>query len=266
MYSGTLRNVASLSRRKVDGKRTPVILTFTASATWVVPAGVKKVDVFLVGGGGNGGNAYAEASTAGGGGGGGGGNVVAVPSFSVTPGASVTVTIGAAGGNSSFGTLVAKAGTNGVAASGGYTYNAGGDGNSGGGCSRGNSLTNMFCDGGVQASAYRGNSYVGGYSLIANLATVSRADFNGVLYGNGGGGGNAARWYDGSWNMGSAGAAGSGAGNGGSFGGNGGDGSANSGGGGGGGAGKGFATASPLLAGSGGAGGSGLVQIRYWRE
>lgn len=62
---------------------------FTSSTTWTVPAGVKFVNVLIVGGGGGGGTI--------GGGGGGGGGVVFVANYPVTPGASVSIVVGAGG-------------------------------------------------------------------------------------------------------------------------------------------------------------------------
>lgn len=109
--------------------------TFTSSGTFNVPTGVTSVNVLVVAGGGGGGCAY--------GGGGGGGGVIANSSFTVTSGASVTVTVGAGGsgsasyaargangGNSAFGSLTAVGGGGGDS----FTILAGGaSGGSGGG-------------------------------------------------------------------------------------------------------------------------------------
>jgi hypothetical protein len=120
---------------------------------------VRAVEVMVVGGGGGGGMDM--------GGGGGGGGVVYEPNYKVTPGVGVTVTIGAGGygapagggyrtdgagpqpgghqftvratngGDSVFGTIVAKGGGYGASSYYGYTpdYGYGGAGASGGGCS-----------------------------------------------------------------------------------------------------------------------------------
>lgn len=249
MYSGTVRNVGSLSRRRFNGKRKPVILTFTASATWKVPKGVTKVDVFLVGGGGRGGYGWKEYDQySRGGGGGGGGNVVVMQNISVVPESSISIVIGASEGQTSFGSFTALAGTNGTNASSGDA-GTGGNGNSGGG---GGSYYNNHSNGGIQANS-------SGYRLVNSIGNVDLKDFNGVFYGNGGGQGG--YWKD-NYIYVLAGTAGSGAGSGGShLGGSGGIGGANSGGGGGGGGAHFSGTA-----GAGGAGGSGLVQIRYWKE
>jgi hypothetical protein len=82
---------------------------FTASGTWVVPAGVHYAWARVIGGGGG---AYGSYS-------GGGGAFAYVGPFAVTPGASITITVGAggtgrtagaalyplAGGSSSFGSF-----------------------------------------------------------------------------------------------------------------------------------------------------------------
>lgn len=86
--------------------------TFTASGTFVVPAGVTRVLVEGCGGGGGGG--AASGASAGGGGGGGADSPPRI--VVVTPGASVTVTIGAGGAG---GTIAANGATGGA---GGTSY------------------------------------------------------------------------------------------------------------------------------------------------
>ena len=91
--------------------------SFTSSGTFSVPTGITAVDVLVVGGGGGSGRR---------GGGGGAGGLIFRPGFPVTPGGTVTVTVGCGGspastqtgpgmrgGNgqdSAFGTLTAKGG------------------------------------------------------------------------------------------------------------------------------------------------------------
>jgi len=113
--------------------------TFTSSGTFSVPAGTTVVDVLVVGGGGGAGHDY--------GGGGGAGGLIFMPEYPVTPGGTVTVTVGCGGigGNinpglrcsaglegqdSAFGTLTAKGGGGG---GGGNTNRSGYSGGSGGG-------------------------------------------------------------------------------------------------------------------------------------
>ena len=115
----------------------PAIETFTSSGTFSVPSGLTSVDVLVVAGGGGSGDW---------GGGGGAGGLIYRPGFTVTPGGTVSVTVGDGGAaapypnpgargqdgqDSTFGTLVAKGG-----GEGGYHTVAGGPGGSGGGAGR----------------------------------------------------------------------------------------------------------------------------------
>jgi len=116
----------------------PVQQSFTSSGTFSVPSGVTAVNTLVVAGGGGGGGF---------GGGGGAGGLIYRPLFPVTPGGTVTVTVGdgGAGANSDnspgigstgqdsvFGTLTAKGGGYG----GGQSPKSGGAGGSGGGSGR----------------------------------------------------------------------------------------------------------------------------------
>jgi hypothetical protein len=97
----------------------PASTSFTSSGTFSVPAGITAVDVLVVAGGGTGGTQHA--------GGGGAGGLIFMPSYPVTPGGTVTVTVGGGGGvnpgtqpipstqgqDSVFGTLTAKGGGSG---------------------------------------------------------------------------------------------------------------------------------------------------------
>jgi hypothetical protein len=82
--------------------------SFTASGTFTPAAGVRNIQLLVVGGGGGGGS--------GGAGGGGAGGVVYIPNFAVTPSTGITVTIGGGGAastngvNSSFGSITAYGG------------------------------------------------------------------------------------------------------------------------------------------------------------
>ncbi len=120
----------------------PVSQSFTSSGTFSVPSGVSSVDVLVVAGGGAGGKGNSQ-----GGGGGGAGGLIYRPGFSVTPGGSVSVTVGSGGSDNTsdggrgndgqdsvFGTLTAKGG----GAAGAYNNpthpnNTGQSGGSGGG-------------------------------------------------------------------------------------------------------------------------------------
>jgi hypothetical protein len=112
----------------------PATLSFTSSGTFSVPSGLTSVDVLVVAGGGGSG---------GWGGGGGAGGLIYRPAFPVTPGGTVTVTVGDGGAgvpgqqrgqdgqDSAFGTLTAKGG-----GEGGYHTVRGDPGGSGGGAGR----------------------------------------------------------------------------------------------------------------------------------
>jgi hypothetical protein len=67
----------------------PVSESFTSSGTFSVPSGVTAVDVLVVGGGGGAGIDHA--------GGGGAGGLIFMPSYPVTPGGTVSVTVGCGG-------------------------------------------------------------------------------------------------------------------------------------------------------------------------
>jgi len=119
----------------------PTVSSFTSSGTFSVPSGLSAVDVLVIAGGGAGGKSVPN-----GGGGGGAGGLIYRPGFPVTPGGSVSVTVGSGGPapsgdsnpnpshkgqDSAFGSLTAKGG--GV----GGTHNqAGVPGGSGGGAGR----------------------------------------------------------------------------------------------------------------------------------
>ena len=120
----------------------PVSQSFTSSGTFSVPASVSSVNVLIVAGGGGGGGSA--------GGGGGAGGLVYRPGFAVTPGGTVSVTVGSGGAHggydqsqnainkpsqtgqdSVFGTLTAKGGGGGSGGRG--MVQPGSPGGSGGG-------------------------------------------------------------------------------------------------------------------------------------
>ena len=67
-----------------------VVVYFGATETFTVPSGVTSIDYLCIAGGGAGGGGYS-------GGGGGAGGMLTGTGFSVTPGASIVMTIGAGG-------------------------------------------------------------------------------------------------------------------------------------------------------------------------
>lgn len=147
--------------------------TFNAGGTFTVPSGKTKMAVYMIAAGGAGGTAPKINSSAGNGGaGGGGGRVYAFSEYTVTPGATYTVTIGASGGNTSFGNLVTLAPGN---AGGAGTTNASGNPNGG---TTGNITTNNITTGAVNAA---GGS--GGFGAYGDTG-------GGTYPSNGGNGGN----------------------------------------------------------------------------
>ena len=123
----------------------PVSQSFTSSGTFSVPSGVTSVNVLVVAGGGSGGKSN---PTSDGTGGGGAGGLIYRPGFTVTPGGTVSVTVGEGGpavspnnqGNqgsdSVFGTLTAKGGGGGGLSTTTYpdtNINGGSGGGAGGG-------------------------------------------------------------------------------------------------------------------------------------
>ena len=123
----------------------PTVQTFTSSGTFSVPSGVSSVQVLVVAGGGGGGSSI--------GGGGGAGGLVYHSGFSVTPGGTVSVTVGDGGvgdttptgpgpstgtngQDSVFGTITAKGGgAGGSRQESPYAATPGNPGGSGGGSS-----------------------------------------------------------------------------------------------------------------------------------
>ena len=191
-------------------------VTFTASGTtsWTVPPNVISVNVLVVGGGGGGGGSDQR-------GGGGGAGALIASSYATTPGASITVTVGAGGaggttgvgtngGNSVFGTITATggggggggtagnssavAGASGGSGGGGASFNTG-SGSGGSGTTGGNSGGTGFYGatpygggggggaGAVGTNAASGVLGTGGAGLASSISGTS------VTYAGGGGGG-----------------------------------------------------------------------------
>lgn len=127
---------------------------FTSSGTFTVPADITKVKVTVVGGGGNGGSTSGTGTAQGGAGGG-----AAVKYISgLTPGGTVSVTVGAAAGTSSFGAYCSATGGADGAEANGYNTSvgtgSGGDFNISGG--------------------------IGGYGIIDTQNTLARSSFGGM--------------------------------------------------------------------------------------
>jgi hypothetical protein len=145
-----------------------------SSTSWTAPTGVTRIEVLVVAGGGGGGNRYA--------GGGGAGGLIYNSAFSVSPGTSYTVTVGAGGAggtagngrigqngsNSVFGSLTAIGGGGGGDL--GINSGRGYDGGSGGGVS-------IFSSTAGQGTA--GQGFPGGISGVVDNATNGNAGAGG---------------------------------------------------------------------------------------
>lgn len=169
------------------------IISFTevGSHNWIVPEGVRNVEILVVAGGGSGGSNVSGTGTAAGGGGAGG--LIHKTSHSVLPGQNISISVGAGGvapatpavgsdgGNSKFDTLVAIGG-----GGGGSRYNAPNNGGSGGGVGYvstvgGSGTSGQGNNGGGSNPSIYGGAGGGG----ADGPGVSSVDHNGT---NGGGG------------------------------------------------------------------------------
>lgn len=160
----------------------PSIEVFTTgtSATWTIPTGVTKVKITVIGGGGGG------AGTYGGGGGGGGGSIKVLTGL--TPGNTLTYSVGAAGANlGNGGTSQVSSGTQTIttiSATGGTAGSSvGGIGGIGS-----NGDLNFAGNSGALGAPTDGQTAAGGGSFFggAGGATNTNPGVNGRAYGGGG--------------------------------------------------------------------------------
>lgn len=127
--------------------RVPTLLSFTATTTWTVPAGVYRIHPRVWGGGGGGGGSSSLSFPGGGGGGGG----HAEGTYAVTPAQVLPITVAASvgagvnGGSSSVGSL--------ITATGGLAGAAGTSGGVGAGGAGGSSAGGLLAIGGGVGSA-----------------------------------------------------------------------------------------------------------------
>lgn len=164
-----------------------VVQKFITSNTWTAPAGVKEVEVLVVGGGGSGASGNGDR------GGGGAGGVVYNSAYAVVPGQAYTVTVGAggqypatpgqgtAGGSSVFGTITALGGGGGGDF--GATGSAGASGGGGGGGDTGGSPFP-----GAGGSATQPSSASGGYGNAGGTGGTGTTNQGSRNLGGGGGG------------------------------------------------------------------------------
>lgn len=200
--------------------RAPVVQSFTSTGTtsFSVPTGVTTARVLVIAGGGGGGtrnSGYASGGTDGGAGGGAGG-MIDHPAFPLTPGGSVTVTVGAGapsnfnpiqspgaqGTPSVFSTLTAIGG--GFGGCGPLSPNPGGPGGSGGGEGSGGGTSGGVGARGVGVQPTQpGDSGTFGYGFPGGDSGPAAMNYTGA-----GGGGASARGGDGASSRPGAGGAG----------------------------------------------------------
>jgi len=172
--------------------------SFTSSGTFSVPSGVTSVNVLVVAGGASGGGGIASVDGQNGGSGGGGaGGLIFMPGYPVTPGGTVSVTVGCGGatqasaqsrGNdgqdSVFGTLTAKGGGGGGATSCSQpVYDGQSGGSGGGGADTGVSSSNSS-GGSATQPTQPGNSGAYGFGNPGGAVQGGGGNFGGA----GGGG------------------------------------------------------------------------------
>ncbi|GAB0116888.1 glycine-rich domain-containing protein [Acidisoma sp. 7E03] len=168
-------------------------ITFGASTSFTVPLGVTLLRASVVGGGGGGGGSNGSYAGAGGGAGG-----YASGTFTVTPGSTIAVTVGAGGvggpagsaagngGNSIFGALLSASG-----GQGGQFQNTSSTPGGAGGAGSGGELATL---GGYGADGQNGATVIGGHGGQSVLGGGGRAStagntaLNGQAAGSGGGG------------------------------------------------------------------------------
>ena len=165
---------------------------FKQSGTFIVPSGITKVDVTVVGGGGSGSNKQTNYS---GGTGGGGGYVVTKKEVTVVPNSSISIIVGKGGispsGNgdeSIFGNIIAEGGKGGF---------YGGDGGSGGGAygyEPGSTVIEARGGNGGSNGRNGGSDSEGNGVGGTGQGTTTRG-IDGILYAGGGGGGNSYSCY-----------------------------------------------------------------------
>lgn len=169
---------------------------FTANGSFVVPDGVTEILAEIAGGGGGGGGGFnnGAGSLAGGGG---GGQSRDIAKYTVTPGETISITIGAGGTAGVGGTAappVTSGGTGGSTVFGSYATITGGTGGIGGGLTNsgkggdraGNAAQDGFNSGGIVDGSGGNGGGNGGRGDKTGAMGGGRA---GVLGGGGGGGG-----------------------------------------------------------------------------
>lgn len=181
---------------------------FTSSTTWTVPTGVKSIKIHCTGGGASGGTSDKSSNASvKSGGGGGGGYCSYKTNVAVTPGETLTITVGSGGVHANNGGCVAgnlssvyRSGTALCIGNGGSSSSQryGSNGGSGGGAG-----ANLYYNDVTNAGSGGSNGSNGGGEAhyIGTGQGTSTREFgasSGTLYGGGGGAGAAHNWSSGS--------------------------------------------------------------------
>lgn len=177
---------------------------FTSSTTWTVPTGVKSIKIHCTGGGASGGTSDKSSNASvKSGGGGGGGYCSYKTNVAVTPGETLTITVGSGGVHANNGGCVAgnlssvyRSGTALCIGNGGSSSSKryGSNGGSGGGAGASlyyNDVTNSGSGGSNGASGGGESRYAG---TGQGTSTYEFGASSGTLYGGGGGAGAAHNW------------------------------------------------------------------------
>jgi hypothetical protein len=161
---------------------------FTSSGTFTIPTGITNLKVTVVGGGGGGGSSPQNGQ---GGGGGGSGGVAIKYLTGLTPGNTLSVTVGGQAGNSTVasGTQTISTITGGGGGNGGSNAGSGGGAGAGGTASGG--TINISGNAGRYAAGYIGIGAQGGSSIFGGGGPPPPNSFGGINatnYGSGGSG------------------------------------------------------------------------------
>ena len=181
---------------------------FTSSTTWTVPTGVKSIKIHCTGGGASGGTSDKSSNASvKSGGGGGGGYCSYKTNVTVTPGETLTITVGSGGVHANNGGCVAgnlssvyRSGTALCIGNGGASSSKryGSNGGSGGGAGANlyyNDVTNAGSGGSNGSNGGGEAHYIG---TGQGTSTHEFGASSGTLYGGGGGAGAAHNWSSGS--------------------------------------------------------------------
>jgi hypothetical protein len=179
----------------IAGQNIDAQTTFTSSTTYTVPAGVTSILISCWGAGGGSGGAVAGAKFNASGGGGGG--AFSQSAFAVTPGQTLTITVGT-GGTAGIGGILGTSGGTGGASSvtnfGGLTVNISANGGGGGG---GVALGSNGVTGTAGAAGAAGSGYCIAYAGGAGTVGVIKTNSRGVGGAGGGGAGSSGAGSDG---------------------------------------------------------------------